>query len=135
MDMTSVSNTPAVNEMNNLAKGNSVQKQPDVILDSSVVSPAMKISDSSMEELTNTTDSINKLLDRSGQSFMFTVDETTKSSVVKIVDKSTDEVIRQLPDDTSLKILKDIQNYLSSMQNGAKGSSEGLTGVLFNEII
>ena len=135
MDMTSVSSTPAVIELNNVAKSNSVQKQPDVILDSSVVSPATKIENSSVEELTSATDGINELLSKAGQSFKFTVDESTQSSVVKIVDKSTDEVIRQLPNDTSLKILKDIQNYLSSMQNGAKGSSEGLTGVLFNEII
>ena len=70
-----------------------------------------------------------------GQSLAFTVDETTNSSVVKVVDKTTDEVIRQFPSEGSLRIMQNIQNYLSLAQQNGGQAKEGLTGTLISEII
>ncbi|WP_178861196.1 flagellar protein FlaG [Thiomicrorhabdus cannonii] len=79
---------------------------------------------------------LNGLLDKFGQGLVFTVDETTNSSVVKVIDKTTEQVIRQFPTEGSLKIMQNIQDYLNSVKHsGMVASKEGLTGTLFNEII
>lgn len=77
----------------------------------------------------------NLLLERSGQNIAFSVDEATNASVVRLVDKETDEVIRQFPNEGSLKIMQNIQNYLDSVNEGGFKNKEGLTGSLINGII
>jgi flagellar protein FlaG len=78
---------------------------------------------------------LNQQLDRLGQSIAFSVDENSQFSVVKVVDKTTDEIIRQFPSEGSLKIMKNIQSYLDTVQQNGLQSKEGLTGTLISEII
>lgn len=102
------------------------------------LSTALDISGSkenSIEELKVQADSINNMLSQLGQAVTFSIDEGTQSSVVKLVDKTTDEVIKQYPNEGSLEMMKNIQNYLESVQKTGLSSKEGLTGILFNEII
>ena len=102
---------------------------------SSVVSLPSDNQVSSLKEVVAQSEQLNKQLERVGQSLSFTVDESTQSSVVKIIDKTTDEVIKQFPTEGALKVMKNIQNYLESVQQSGVSGKEGLTGALFNEII
>jgi len=101
----------------------------------SVVSPKSNTQPETVEELTNQADQLNQQLDRLGQSIAFSVDENSQFSVVKVVDKTTDEIIRQFPSEGSLKIMKNIQSYLDTVQQNGLQSKEGLTGTLISEII
>jgi flagellar protein FlaG len=78
---------------------------------------------------------VNSKLEQMDVGLAFSVDENTQSSVVKLVDKSTDEVIKQYPNEESLKMMKNIQDYLNSVQQSVLSTKEGLKGVLLNEII
>ena len=102
---------------------------------SSVVSLPSDNQVSSVKELAAQAEQLNKQMERIGQSLSFSVDESTQSSVVKIIDKTTDEVIKQFPTEGALKVMKNIQNYLESVQQSGVSGKEGLTGALFNEII
>ncbi|MDX1346913.1 MAG: flagellar protein FlaG [Thiomicrorhabdus chilensis] len=101
----------------------------------SVVSPAMKTQLETPKAIADQADQLNQQLAQLGQSLAFSVDENTQSTVVKIVDKTTDEVIKQFPSEGSLKIMQNIQNYLNTVQQSGLPTKEGLTGTLFNEII
>jgi flagellar protein FlaG len=87
------------------------------------------------ELLQTQVDDVNSKLNQLGVGLAFSMDENTQSSVVQVVDKTTDEVIKQYPNEGSLKIMKNIQDYLNSVQQSSLSVKEGLTGVLFNEII
>lgn len=102
---------------------------------SSVVSPLPKAQQEIEGKIQEQIDKVNIKLNQLGVGLDFSVDENTQSSVVKVVDKTTDEVIRQFPTEGSLKIVQNIQDYLSSMQQTDFADKEGLTGILFNEII
>ena len=110
------------------------QVKPQLIKDS-VVSPNLMTQQETKERLQIQVDNVNSKLNQLGVGLAFSVDESTQSSVVKVIDKTTDEIIKQYPNEGSLKIMKDIQDYLSSVQESSLSTKEGLTGVLFNEII
>jgi flagellar protein FlaG len=78
---------------------------------------------------------VNSRLEQLGVGLAFYVDESTQSSVVKVIDRTTDEVIKQYPNEGSLEMMKHIQSYLESVQKSGILNKEGLTGVLLNEII
>ena len=86
-------------------------------------------------ELSDQIETVNQKLEQMGLGLTFLVDENTQSSVVKVIDKSTDELIRQFPSEGSLKIMRNIQAYLTAVQQSGSVNKEGLTGTLFNEII
>ncbi|MBN2864662.1 MAG: flagellar protein FlaG [Thiotrichales bacterium] len=115
---------PAVNE-------EAKQQQSEA----SVVSPKSNTESTSFQVLSDKAEQLNQQMKLLGQSLAFTVDETTQSAVVKVVDKTTDEVIRQFPSEGSLRIMQNIQNYLNSVQQSGGQTKEGLTGSLFSEII
>lgn len=132
-----------INSVNPLSLSQNVQsteKLSDLneskqVSESSVVSPKSSAQKEATEELKIQADSLNNVLNQLGQAVTFVVDETTQYSVVKVVDKTTDEVIKQYPNEGSLKMMKNIQDYLDSVQKTGLSSKEGLTGALFNEII
>lgn len=79
--------------------------------------------------------SLNEKMLLLGLSIAFSVDEQTQSSVVTVLDTKTNEVVKQLPSEGSLKMMKHIQDYLDNLQRNEFQEKESLTGVLFNEII
>lgn len=89
----------------------------------------------SVDQLKTQVDKLNQTLEQSGQSITFGIDETTQTPVIEVKDRSTDELIRQLPSEDSLKMMQQIQDYLDRAQASGDLSKEGLTGSLFNEII
>ena len=132
-----------VNSVNPLASSQGVKSTVElnepadlkVITESSAVAPKSDTQKESTEVLKAQADLLNNVLSQLGQTVTFDVDESTQYSVVKVVDKTTDEIIKQYPNEGSLQMMKNIQDYLDSVQKTGSSSKEGLTGTLFNEII
>jgi len=68
------------------------------------------------EQLKSAVDSINRALQQSNQGLEFSVDPTTKTPVVKMVDKETGKVISQYPSEQVLAIAQSIDQFLSTHQ-------------------
>lgn len=100
----------------------------------SVVSPSREAQQEASKEVLEKIELVNSTLGQSELGLTFLVDENTQSSVVKVIDKTTDEVIRQFPTEGSLKIMNNIQSYLNSVQQKDYPTKEGLTGLLLNEV-
>jgi flagellar protein FlaG len=133
MDIQSLSSV-AVNP----SKLESTQKAPvDEVKaqESSVVSPKKEFVQETKAATQDEIDAINAQLESLSFGMMFSVDENTQSSIIKLIDKTTDEVIKQFPSEGSLKIMQHIQSYLDSVKTNGLQSTESLTGTLFSEII
>lgn len=91
--------------------------------------------DVSKEQVSAQIEQVNSTLESMGQTVRFGLDDSSNTMLVKVVDKSTDELIRQLPSEESLKVMQNIQDFLSRMQNTEGYQSKSLTGSLINEII
>ncbi|WP_373018341.1 flagellar protein FlaG [Thiomicrorhabdus sp.] len=126
-DSTKSLQTAPVSTVSEVAKQQQSEK--------SVISPAQKTKQETAVALNEQVQKLNDQLLKLGQGLAFAVDENTQSSVVKVIDRTTDEVLKQFPTEGSLRIMKNIQNYLESVQQSGGQPKEGLTGVLFNEII
>lgn len=60
----------------------------------------------SVDKVKQATELINKTIQSMSRSLEFTVDEGSKEIVVKVVDKDTGDVIRQIPSEETLQIAK-----------------------------
>lgn len=60
----------------------------------------------SREELQASVDAMNNFVQPLNNSLQFSVDDDTGKTVVKVVDLTTDEVIRQMPSEEALAIAK-----------------------------
>lgn len=89
----------------------------------------------SKAQLDSQVEQLNRKLEEMGQSIVFGVDDSTSETIVKVFDKSSEELIRQFPTEVSLKVMKNIQDYLERAQQTGSESKESLTGNLINEII
>lgn len=85
------------------------------------------------QDIQNEIESVNRVLAKLGVGVAFTIDESTKSSVVNVIDKSTDEVIKQFPNEGALRMMKHIQDYLNTVNKSGMENKEGLTGTLLSE--
>ncbi len=65
----------------------------------------------SPEQLKNAVDIINQVMQQSNHSLEFSVDNETHITVVKMVDTSTGELIRQFPSEQTLAISRDIDKF------------------------
>lgn len=88
-----------------------------------------------VKEIQQQVEQVNSRLEQLGMGVSFSVDKSTSSPVIKVIDRSTDEVVKQFPNEDSLKRMHHIQSYLDSAQQNGINNKENLTGVLFNEII
>ena len=135
MDINSISSPVQATNTAQAAATSNASKVPQQQVETSVVSPNLKAQQETKEMMQKQVEQVNSKLEQLGLGVMFSVDENTQSSVVKVIDKTTDEVIKQYPNEGSLKMMKNIQNYLDSVQQSGASKKEGLTGALFNEII
>lgn len=71
----------------------------------------------SQKELSEALESINKALRQQSPDLEFSVDEDTDRTIVRVVDKETKEVIRQMPTREALEISKAIERMQSLMVN------------------
>ena len=62
----------------------------------------------STTQLKNALDNINQMLKQSNKGIEFSVDDSTKKSIVKVVDSNTGDVIRQFPSEDALAITRSI---------------------------
>ncbi|NPA72048.1 MAG: flagellar protein FlaG [Gammaproteobacteria bacterium] len=135
MDINSMSE-PAIggNTLPSASKPSVEVVKPQQI-EASVATSALEQRPVTKSEMLEMVDKANLALEQLDMGISFSVDEGTQSSVIKVIDRQTDEVIRQFPNEGSLKMMKTIQSYLDSMQQNSLPGKEGLTGVLFSEII
>lgn len=70
----------------------------------------------SAEQIKTAVDNINKAMQQSNQSLEFSVDSTTHTPVIKMMDTETGKVIRQFPSEQVLAIAQSIDQYLSEHQ-------------------
>jgi len=65
----------------------------------------------SPEEVKGAVEMINKAIQALARDLRFSMDEDTKSTVVKVVDSNTGEVIRQFPTEEVLQIAKALDKW------------------------
>ena len=68
------------------------------------------------QQLANAVGSVNLAMRQSSQNLEFSVDANTKKPIVKMVDSSTGEVIRQIPSEEMLAIARSIDQFLLQHQ-------------------
>lgn len=66
------------------------------------VKPAAEVPD--VDQVKQATELINRTIQTLSRNLEFTVDEESQENVVKVVDKDTGEVIRQMPSEETLRI-------------------------------
>jgi len=92
------SDTPKVDDTSNVAATQTTQAN----LQQSTPTP---------EQLKDAVRVINQAMQQANQSLAFSVDSSTKQTVVKLTDTSTGEVIRQFPTQQTLAISQSIDQY------------------------
>jgi flagellar protein FlaG len=65
----------------------------------------------SPEELRNAVETLNKAMQQSNQNLQFSVDNETDKVVVRMVDTSTGQLIRQFPSEETLAISRGIEQF------------------------
>lgn len=75
----------------------------------------------SPEQVTDALSVVNKAAVFEQRSLSFMLDETSGRSVIKVMDKATEQVIRQIPSEELLKVAQDIKRLQDEM-----GQSLGL---------
>lgn len=63
------------------------------------------------ETLENAVAAMNQIMDQTKRSIEFSVDTDTRKTVVKMVDTSTGELIRQFPSEAALAISREIEQF------------------------
>ncbi len=135
MDINAVS-TPAIGKSSpqadvKSAGGEQTLKQKGLSVDATV-EQAQKATSTGLKQQV---EQVNSRLDQLGLGVSFSIDESSQMSVIRVIDRSTDEVIKQFPNEEALKRIQHIQSYLDSVQQNGMKNKENLTGVLFSEII
>jgi len=72
----------------------------------------------SREDVSAAVKKMNDAMQGSSQSLQFSIDEDSKDIVVKVIDQSTKEVVRQIPSKEALQIAKSIDKSMDKMQQG-----------------
>ena len=69
----------------------------------------------SMDQVKQAVDEINKSMSAMSRGLVFSVDEESKKTVVKIVDQKTEEVIRQIPTEEAIAISQSIDKLVGQL--------------------
>jgi len=72
----------------------------------------------SHEDVAAAVKKMNDAMLGSSQSLQFSIDEDSKDIVVKVIDQSTKEVVRQIPSKEALQIAKSIDKSMDKIQQG-----------------
>lgn len=67
----------------------------------------------SKEQLGGAVDDMNKFVQSLGRDIKFSLDDSTDQVVVKVVDKASGDVIRQMPSEEALKLSKNMKEMRS----------------------
>jgi len=69
------------------------------------------------KELQIAVSNLNKYVQQIGRDLLFSIDESSESVVVKVLNTETEEVVRQIPTKEALRLSRNLQN----LQNGGNG--------------
>lgn len=91
--------------------------QPDPVV--STVAPAapQQSQQSSESDVADAVDKLNDFVTKNASALSFSKDEDTGKTVVKVVDKATDAVIRQIPSEEAIAIAKSIDKMQGLLIN------------------
>lgn len=105
-----IQNTPLMNQAAlPAARAHSVAPtEPKVVVDTQANNVPQQ---PSAAELKNAVETLNKAMQQSNQNLEFSVDTDTKKVVVKMVDTSTGQLIRQFPSEETLAISRGIEQF------------------------
>jgi flagellar protein FlaG len=67
---------------------------------------------SNRQHLEHAVEKVSKVVNLYNSELKFTVDPDTNSNVVKVIDKQTDQVIRQIPSEEMLKIAQNLDKIV-----------------------
>lgn len=84
---------------------------------SATVAPAQAVGQVSQEDLSQAVNDINKSLQFLANGLVFSVDDSSKRQIVKVVDSHTNEVIRQFPTEQALQLAKVLDQVLGKLLN------------------
>lgn len=70
-----------------------------------------KAAAATQEEVKNAVGKLNTVASALGQSIQFSVDTDTKQNIVKLVDRESNKVIRQIPTEEAVSIAKAIDRF------------------------
>lgn len=76
---------------------------------------ATEAAEPTREQVVDAVDKIKQSLPASAQSLEFSIDETSKQTVVKIVDLDTREIVRQMPSKEALEIAKALDKAIGNL--------------------
>jgi len=69
------------------------------------------------KELQTAVSSLNKYVQQIGRDLLFSIDESSESVVVEVLNTETEEVVRQIPTKEALRLSRNLQN----LQDGGNG--------------
>lgn len=103
-----IQKTPQISQAAQPAAAAPVKSEPRPV----AVSPAPNAPQQpSLEELKSAVAFINQAMQQANRNLEFSVDTDTKKTVVKMVDTSTGELLRQFPSETTLAISRGIDQF------------------------
>lgn len=95
---------------------------------------------SAADQLKSVVEDVNKALKQSNKNLEFSVDESSKKPIVKLVDSETGDVIRQFPSEEMLAISKAVGQMQERLQQASlqqaafvKGQTQSAQGVLVKQ--
>ena len=71
----------------------------------------------SMEQVKQAVEEINKSMQALSRGLVFSVDQDSQRTVVRVVDQKTEEVIRQIPTEEAIAISKSIDQAIGKLVN------------------
>ena len=105
-----IQNTPLMNQavLPAARAHGAAHTEPKVVADTQVHNVPQQ---PSAAELKNAVETLNKAMQQSNQNLEFSVDTDTKKVVVRMVDTSTGQLIRQFPSEETLAISRGIEQF------------------------
>ncbi len=70
------------------------------------------------KELEQALTEVNERMQRNGRSLAFSLDKTTDRTVIKVTNSTTGEVVRQIPDETVLRIAHTMEALKGMLYDG-----------------
>jgi len=68
-------------------------------------------------ELSEALERLNEHMRKQGRSLSFSMDEQLNRTIVQVKDANTGEVVRQIPDETALKVAHSIEQFKGLLHN------------------
>ena len=106
---------PATPKLDERAAPDSIAARASAVRQPDATRPEPEAQPVSRKELDDAVKKINESLPPSARSLEFSVDDESKQTVVKIIDLSTKEVVRQIPTEEALEIAKSLDKALGRL--------------------